>query len=184
MVAADPSNDVLNFLDSTIDSYSRTIAFTQVPCNTEEVLYRDAVRQNALQVLQLGFVFGRANAVLLASTKDGATTRSRPLAKPRAVFPQSIAKTTAQIADIQGQLDASGPGESRPPPRSRSFPPSTTSWPRMNIAGPRLKVLQDYQKFSSETGQSNESLDQKIDDLERAVPEAAPGGTAPSPLRR
>jgi len=40
---ADPSEEVVKYLDTTIDWYRRVISFIQSPVNTDEVLFHDAV---------------------------------------------------------------------------------------------------------------------------------------------
>jgi small-conductance mechanosensitive channel len=182
IVAADQSADVLNFLDATIDWYRRTTTFTDTPCNTEEVLYRDAVRQASLQVLQLGFKFGQAEADFIASSQNSTpTTRPAAGAKGQANLAQIIAATTAHIADIHAQLDALNSQAGQAPPTSQPVISARRDklTAELNLAGARMKVLQDFSKFSAETGQSAESLGQKIDDLEKAVPEATPGAPPP-----
>lgn len=180
--APDPSADVLNFLDTTIDWYHQTISFTQTPCNTEEVLYRDAVRKNALDVLQLGFAFGRAEAVLISSNTNGSTTQSAAGGKNKNTLAQTIAKATTQLADIQSQLNSLADQANHALPTSQPviFAKRDKLTAEQNLVNARLKVLQDYQQFSSQTGESAESLDQKINDLQQAYPEAAPGASLPS----
>src|SRR4051794_6792763 len=68
---------VLADLNQTIDWYHRVEAIDASGANSQELLLRSNVRENAREVVRLGLQFARAQAVLL-ETSAAATAGTRP----------------------------------------------------------------------------------------------------------
>jgi len=180
---ADPSEEVVKYLDTTIDWYRRVISFIQSPVNTDEVLFHDAVGLNTLQTLRLGFTFAHAEADLLDATQKGApaaspTTKTDAAGKIQRAAQQAaqrIALLQSQLDDAQQQAQAASP-TSQPALNARRDKIKAA----LNLAQERQQVIADFQAFSTDSG--NKTLAEQVDDLQRAVPEASGASDAPSPI--
>jgi lipase chaperone LimK len=60
--SATPDQQILTYLDKTLDWYRRVTALNDSPINSAEVVLRETVRQNARQALRLGFDFAQGEA--------------------------------------------------------------------------------------------------------------------------
>src|SRR5687768_13038597 len=94
-----PSADaLLRHLNDLVDWHQRVVSLAQSPVTAQELLYRESARQNARQVLRLGFDFARAEAELIDRRRRdaagaGATTT------PADARGRNIAQTAANIAN-------------------------------------------------------------------------------------
>src|SRR5947208_13608521 len=68
-----PAEELLGFLNQTVDWYRQVSTLDQTALTSQELLYRDAAEQNARQALRLAFDYARAQARLL--TEQGSATR-------------------------------------------------------------------------------------------------------------
>ena len=180
--APQAGQNVLQYLDQTIDWYRRVVSLEASPIGSEDVLFRDAARQQARQALRLAFQHARAEAALLAPADVGAPApasgRSASLSKAAAAAMQRVAQLQARIEQINVQMQGTS-ATSRPTLEARRDKLLAES----NLAIARRDVLQSVSGFmsDSENGAAGGLL-AKIDDLERSVPEAqaAEPTTAPA----
>src|SRR5437588_1478652 len=64
-------DEILQYLNQTIDWYRRVAAVDQQPVTSEEVVYRETVRETSRQALQLAFGYAKAGAALLGMSGAG-----------------------------------------------------------------------------------------------------------------
>ncbi|MDP9175905.1 MAG: mechanosensitive ion channel [Planctomycetota bacterium] len=161
---------ILHFLDGTIDWYHRMIAFSQTPVEAEQVIYRDVARRSALQVAQLGFDYARSHASAL-STMAGATTQ--PANGRAATLAQSAAAAAQQVIQIQGQITAITQDITRAPPASQ---PSLLAQrnkllAEIDLANSRRDALNKFVGFMTSSQTEGGGLLEQINDLQKTVPE-------------
>ena len=172
--ASNTSDDVLHFLDHTIEWYRRLSELNQTQVNPEEVVFRDSVRKNSTDSLKLAFQFAIAQAKALAAS-DGASTR--PAAGSRtANLAQAVVTVREQILQIQGELDAIAQDIPRARPRRGRpcWPAAKSCWRSWISPAPGRNALTDLVGFMS-TNQGDGGLLDKVLDLQRSIPEAGTG---------
>jgi small-conductance mechanosensitive channel len=182
---ADPSEEVVKLLDTTIDWYRRVISFIQSPVNTDEVLFHDAVGQSTLQALRLGFTYGHAEADLLAATQKGAPIASPSTKGTTTSTVQQAAQQAAQrIAQLQAQLDEAQQEAQTASPTSQPVFDARRDKLKaaLNLAQERQQVIADFQAFSTDQGAGG--MGAQVDNLQRTIPEASSdpnAAAAPTP---
>jgi small-conductance mechanosensitive channel len=177
----DPGEPVLQYLNDTIEWYRRVAAIDQSTVNTDEILFRDTIRQNSAQALRLGFAYARGKAALLereaaaaSQPSDSASTRSKNLAQATATAAQHVRELQAEIDLVNRQIS------SATQPASESLTAKHDKLvAALNLAKERQEVLQNFSGFASGNG-GPAGLSQKIDELERSTPEAQEDKSAAS----
>ncbi|HET6247193.1 MAG TPA: mechanosensitive ion channel family protein [Tepidisphaeraceae bacterium] len=178
-IAAAPANSdeqVLHYLNHTIEWHGRVSSLDQGSVSSNEILFRDTIRQNADQVLHLAFAAARGQAAYLASGKTATTAPSGDASK----LAQGAAKATQRVTEIQTQLDQINQqikDATQPSPDVLSARRDMLV-SELNLAKARQGVLQDLVGFTNSNGASGDLL-QKIDELERSAP-AAQSGAQPA----
>jgi small-conductance mechanosensitive channel len=165
-------DQVLDYLRHTIDWYRSVTAFIQSPINTDEILFHDAIQQNALASLQLSFKFAHADADWQTADQKTATTApSGANGSGTSKLQQAAAQAAQRVAALQAQLDAlNAQGPSTNPTSQPAIDARRDKLKAaLNLAQLRLQVIQDRQLFSNG---GSEGLEPQIDNLERPVPEA------------
>jgi len=189
--AADNAGEqILHVLGRTVDWYRRVASLVQTPTTAEEVVCRDNVRQDAIQVLQRAFASAKGQAALMESTPatapaSGPTTVPATAPAPQSRLAQAAATAAQRVAQIQAHLRqieadlADAPPDGRPVLEAKREKAAAD----LRLAQARQEVIGHMMSFASETGGAA-GLAQQIDDLERSVPEALaaprPPTTAPS----
>jgi small-conductance mechanosensitive channel len=173
---------VLQYLDQVIDWYRQVIALDQSPLNSQELLLRESVRQNAKQVVRLSFDFARAQATLLdaQSSKAAPSTAAAAAAtnSTSARLAQATTRAVGHAQELQDQVDQlnrqleSARGNDRDMLTARR----DHLVAQLNLVTAQRDTLQSYSHFmrSATAGPGNvdaENLLQKIADLEQSVPD-------------
>src|SRR2546423_14138235 len=100
---------VLAHLNRTIDWYHRVEALDASGANSQELLLRANVRDNAREVVRLGLQFARAQAALLESSAAATAAATRPIAGATTSRGRNIAQFAAaaqqRAAQLQEQID-------------------------------------------------------------------------------
>ena len=152
--AADPAasdDKILDYVDRTIKWYRAATGIDQATADPQEVIFRNAVHQNSLQVVHLSFDFGKAQAALLA-TEKGPTTA--PANSQAARLAQAIIDANARVARIQSELDVT----TQEIAKSQSRPPEELTAKRdklvaeLNLAKTRREVIQNFAGFNGAAG--------------------------------
>lgn len=180
----EPAEEVLGYLNRTIEWYRAVDTFNESVASSEETLLRSALHQDSTQVLRLAFLFGRGEAAVLAAEKTPASggegadaIRARNLAAAAASASQRVTQIQAELDQVNHRIGS-----------APTTAPATLTARRdkliaeLNLARVRQDVLQNFIGFNSGNG-SSAGLSQKIDDLERSTPEAqaAQSSTAAKP---
>jgi ABC-type glycerol-3-phosphate transport system permease component len=172
------SNDVVEFLNHTIDWYHRIEAVDATQAHSHELLLRANVRDNAKQVVKLGLQFGRAEAVILDSAANASNTSTTTKASVNggANLTRLASNAATRVESLQAQLAQLEQKIQSAPPTSQ--PALSQQRDRLaaqlNLAKAQQEVLTEYAGFvtSAQAGDST-TLSAKIDALERSVPEIA-----------
>jgi small-conductance mechanosensitive channel len=171
-----PAEELLGFLNQTVDWYRQVSTLDQTALDSQELLYRDAAEQNARQALRLAFDYARAQARLL--TEQSAATR--PAANQSSKLTQAAQAANQRVAQIQAELDKisqqlnSGPADATVLTAQRDKLAA-----ELNLAKARQQVVQNLMGVMSGADGSSDTLLQKIDALEGSVPDAQ-SANAPS----
>lgn len=186
-------NAVLEYLNATIDWYRRVESLDAPPVNSQELLLRATVREDARQAVRLALRFARAQAAILEASpatapatvpgarglnggdggrgaRDGAPApRARTLAQVAAGAAERAAQLQAQVEQVTRELQTNA-STSRPALAARR----DQLVAQLELATAQRDVLRQYAGFvaAAQTGGSV-GLAQKIAELERSVPELA-----------
>lgn len=194
--AATPDEQILKYLDQTLDWYRRVTAIDDPASRSSEVILRSTVRQSARQTLRLGFQFARAEAEILTAAPGAGTSATAPAAATgRAARPndrlmqaaatagQRSARLEAQLEQIDRQISAAATTA----PASR---PAVLTARRdkvlaeLDLAKARQRVLEDLATFAGgpegAVGGANALL-ARVEELQRSVPEAQAEAASAAP---
>ena len=159
------------YLEQSVDWYHRVLAIDPTPVNAQEFLFRQTVRDQARLAIGKGFEFARAeNAALHRSQKSSTTQRFTG----RAVqLPQMMADTDAQILSLQGRVDAASTvaNNARAADIVAARARLQKLQAQLDLANAQSSVLHNYADFLASGGNGTESFSDRIDDLQRSVPE-------------
>jgi small-conductance mechanosensitive channel len=176
--AADPAAAILDYLNRVIDWHREIMALGLKPLDSQDVVLRETVRQNARQVLRLGFAIARAQASALDNSARPATTAPTTSTGGTADRSRNVAAIMASnaqlISQLQSQLDELNPQVAKAPPDEA--PPLLAKRDKLvaqlNFAKTRQEALQDFMNFMSGLDSSGSAgLLQRINDLEKSIPD-------------
>lgn len=180
--AAGPSvtdEEVIDYLDRTITWQQRATALEAAAYKPQEMVFRDAIAQQAGQALQLGFTFGKAEAALLTSEKQPG---SAPATGPADRLAQAAASANERVARIQTELDKADAEllTKSPEAQPQAVLQRDKLLAELNLAKARRDVVRNFMTFRAGAATG---LSEKIDEMERNTPAAAPAAktSAPAP---
>ncbi len=164
--------EVLTYLNETIDWYRHIQSLEQTPGDSQELLLRSAVLDNAKQALQLGFRYARGQAALMKLVSGSPTTsRGSSIAQKAAEAQARADQAQAQLNELDHEIANAAAGSADllyarlvcmvfDRPASGISPTS------------QRDVLQEYARFMQVAdSDSAASFPQKIDQLEQSVPD-------------
>ncbi|HSZ57170.1 MAG TPA: mechanosensitive ion channel family protein [Tepidisphaeraceae bacterium] len=169
--APDPTASVLDYLNRTIDWHREVWALGLKPIDSQDVVLRETSRQNARQVLQLGFAIARAEAQSLDNTPH---PTSGPTGGNARNIGAVLASNAQLIAQLQAQLDQLNPQVTKTPPDEAAplIAKRDKLVAQLNFAKTRQSALQDIQAFMSGLDTSGSAgVLQRISDLEKSIPD-------------
>jgi small-conductance mechanosensitive channel len=173
----DSSDQLLQYLDHTINWYRQVTSVDQASLDSQEVLYRQSVREDARQSLQLAFEYAKAQARLIGATTAQATKssdHSQKLAKAMADAAQQVQQIQSQLQQLDSKISSAT--EDQAPVLNAQRDKLNSEF---NLAKARQQVLQNLADFvSGPDTSSQDALLKKIDELEGSVPDAQRGATA------
>jgi small-conductance mechanosensitive channel len=163
---------IISDLTAMIDWCDHVSAFTNVPVSVDEALYRDGVRSGAGESVRLAFDVARAEANLLAASETATPTtgpgaRTQTLIATAQAVARRIADINAELADIDQQL-SHGPTTQ---PEDLLTAKRTKLLAELNLTTERHSVLENLASYMNGSGGGATELLQKIDDLQRTVPD-------------
>ncbi len=170
------ANDVLEYLNHSIDWYHRIEAVDPAQAHSQELLLRANVCDNAKQVVKLGLQFARAEAAMLddAGAAGATSTTTNASVKGGANLSQLAAKAAARVQSLQTQIaqletNLQSAAATSQPALSQQRDRLTA---QLNLAKAQQEVLTQYAGFvaAAQSGDST-TLSAKIDALARSVPE-------------
>jgi small-conductance mechanosensitive channel len=170
--AAKPGDDVMKFLDQTVDWYHRVSGLDENAVTTEEFLFRDAARQHSRQAVRLAFDFARADAAMMSDKEREVVATTGPSGNTK--MGRAADAAEKRVADLQAQLDQLNRQIPLADPTSQ---PALTGrrdklTSELDLAVARRDVLKTMTGFISDSASGTaEGLSARIDDLERSVPE-------------
>jgi len=181
LAAAPPApvtaDDVLKYLDYTIDWYRRVASLDPTPVNSQDVMFRETIRDQAIQVLQDGFTFARAEAQLLengngSTTKLSGGERGRTAAQAAATAAQRIAQLQAELDRINQQIQRAAPADL---PLLNAQKDKLAA--EINLASARRDAINTFMSGLGTGGTAG--LLEQINDLQKTVSDASPDRSSP-----
>jgi small-conductance mechanosensitive channel len=166
-------NAVLRYLDRCIDWYHRVNAIDQPPIDSQELLFRSGARTNAKEALRLAFAFARAEAVILSGRANQSSPTSAPASL--AVRIKNAADQAGQRAiDLKNRIGIlSRTGKSAADAALQSKLAA-----ELDLAVTERDSLSQYAQYMINSSNSDATLAQRIDELQRTVPELMPSAPA------
>jgi Mechanosensitive ion channel len=162
--------DFITFLSRAIAWYRGLSGGTTLVTDPDDVVYFDSIRDQALQVLQLGFESARTQLSVAPSPPQ--TNQTYTDAQKRAA--QSAASARDRVAKLQPLLDQAEKRLQEATDADRAELTETRDRIERTIGFFRtyLVINQSYQSFLKEpNGNGHASLVDKIPELEQSVPE-------------
>ncbi|HLY98212.1 MAG TPA: mechanosensitive ion channel domain-containing protein [Candidatus Angelobacter sp.] len=171
--------DVIAYLNQTIDWHRQLATEEQVVTDPGDVLYLNDDHQAATQILRLSFDFARADAQFIASQGAGGAdsqAQSAPPGRFQALYRQAQAadqelkQTQAELQSTKDQLQTA-----RGADRQKLQAQMDELQSEINLAQTRSKALHDLLQFTGSASGSEGNLVSQIDQLQRSVPELESG---------
>ncbi len=184
------AQDVLGFLNQSIDWHRQLAEEEQVATDPSDVLFVDDDRQTATQILRLSFDFARADAQLLSTQGASATPAGTTGGGKYAALARAAQEADQEVQQTRAELDsdknvlASAHGAQRQKLASEVDELQS----ELDLAQIRSKTLHDVLQFVSGASGTGGNLVAQIDQLQHSVPEleaensktAAPQANPPS----
>jgi small-conductance mechanosensitive channel len=168
------TQDVIVWLNQTIDWHRQLATEEQVATDPGDVLYLNDSRQAATQILRLSFEFARADAQILARQGTGANrpAQSAPPERYQALYRQAQA-ADEEMRQTQTELQATKDKlqTARGAERQKLQAQMDELQSEINLAQTRSKTLHDLLQFTGSASVSAGNLVSQIDQLQRSVPE-------------
>ena len=167
----------LGYLEQLVEWQRNASALEPSADNPREIVFEDALKQNALHVLQSGFKFARVEANLHPA--DTTAADSADTSSPHARLRQRAEETDQAIAKIHQQLTQSGlPASQR-----------QTLQDQLKLALAKQELFQAVlSNINAATSDTTKSFTNRISKIERSIPElndtgkssATPATSAPA----
>ena len=176
------AQDVIGYLNQTIDWYRRLAAEEQAATDSNDALFLGENKQLANQIMRLSFDFAKAQAQLLSAQGHSAANVDESAASARfQSLSQAAAKAEARAHDTQVELEGLKQQLQSAPRAKRLSLQSAVDevQSELDLAQARSETLRSILQFATTAGNSGKgSLLAQIEELQRALPEVS--GTAPS----
>ncbi|HET6438971.1 MAG TPA: hypothetical protein VFG59_12965, partial [Anaeromyxobacter sp.] len=179
-----PPQPIIAYLNEVVRWYHEQGAVELLSGDPGDVVFADGVRRNARQVLQLAFVFARADAVLEPSPSapaNGAAGGGQGLT----AMARRVDEASAAVERAQADVDALQRQLSQATAADRPLLGERLAEARgeLQLATVRKDTLAGMAEFASEAGLGGGGgLLGQIDELQRAVPESTSQGAPPAPV--
>lgn len=168
--------EVLAFLNQTIDWHHRLAAQEQLTSDAADVAFFSDARQSANQVLRLAFEFARADAQLLSASSTPQAAPATAPAQYQSLYAAAGAQA-AQVRQTQSEVDTLQRklATARGPQRRDLQSALDETRSELALAQTRDQTLRDILEFVNGAGPAGEtgSFSEQIDELQRSLPELA-----------
>jgi small-conductance mechanosensitive channel len=172
--APDPAA-IVDYLNESVAWYRGVLSMAPLAADPAEVLEFQGARQAALEAVRYGFDFARAETALVPAA--AAAPKTDVAQQPGRMNPQNLARlvvdanTRAQQA--QAELDRLQRAAAAAPARQRATLQRQADEVKseLQLAQARRDTLQALSTFSAQSGSGGASLVERMDALERSVPE-------------
>lgn len=175
------SQQVLDYLNQSIDWYRHLSTEEQIASDPSDILFVNDDRQVANQVVRLSFDFARADAQYAGAKNAPVNTENTPQSKYQSLF-QAGAQADQLVKDTQTELDGLRQKLSTAHGKARQTLQSTIEelQAELQLAQARSEAIHNMLQFvnTGATGTSSNNLAAQIQELQRSVPEVAPATTA------
>ncbi len=185
------AEDVLAHLEQTISLYRDVSALEQSPALANDIVLRDTARRTSVQALQRAFDFARAQATLLSARGGAAANAGAQRPGTAGRMEQVVARAAGRVASIQARLKDLDAAVAKATAQSRQvlLARRKQALAELYLAEQIHKSAQSMVAFVGTAGAANAGLANRIDQLERSVPEAmrteqraAEGSSAAAPV--
>src|SRR5581483_10985187 len=145
-----PSADaIIDYLNRTVDWYRRVQSLEQASGDSQELLLRAALTQNARQVVQLAFKFARAEESIIETemrASGNAGGKGRDIARDADLASQRAAQIQARLQDLDQEISKAS-GDQLNVLYARRYELTA----ELNLANTQRDVLQDFAVFMTST---------------------------------
>jgi small-conductance mechanosensitive channel len=174
----DEATAIMRYLNQTVSWYRSVLQQQQMASDPADIVFADNSRSIALQVLRLSFEFGHASANLLQAdaktapaeqaTPQDSVPRSRNMAQLAATAQARVKKAQDDLDHLE-RLAANATGKKLQVLQDQIAEQHS----EIDLAQARYQTLSSFVDFASTSGGTTPSgLIGKINELEKAVPEA------------
>lgn len=177
---------VIGYLNEVLRWYHEQVSVAQLATDPSDVVFADAVRRQAGQVVKLAIQFARADVSLEPTTpaKGAGEAGQQAVSTGNDALKARAQEAASTVVEKQAAVDAIGK-ELGGSARSRSLVGQRLAEARseLQLALARRDALSALVEFSDQSGVGGGSagLLGQIDELERSVPEAAGTAEVPAP---
>jgi small-conductance mechanosensitive channel len=170
-----PEVEMIQYLNRTIDWYHRVEGIGAMTGSSQDVMFRDSLRQQARNAVGLGFRFARARASLFDNDAAARPTSGPTDARTKRLT-QALNNAQARVNELRNRLNAidaeirGGAGTTRPTLASIRAKVAA----EMDLANARQEAIKQFSEFAEQTaGGTQAGIAQQVEDLARSVPDAA-----------
>lgn len=182
------AQDVINFLNQSIDWYRQFASEEQVGTDANDMLFLADDRQTGVEALRLSFDFARADAQILAGQGASGRQSGASGAGGSSALARSVRDADTEVQQTQDELnsDKDKLQATRGAQRQKLQAEIDELQSELGLAQTRSKTLHDILQFVSGASGSSGNLFAQIDQLQRSVPElqaqnAKAAGAQPNP---
>jgi small-conductance mechanosensitive channel len=164
----------LHHLNQAIAWYRRVTTGVQAPGMPSDAIYEDNTRSLAAQIVKLAFQSAQAeNALITRQQKAGGANQSAPQTAQQQNLQQLEAKTTAQIEQLQSQIDALNKQITSATARKRESLVSQRDalQGQLDLQKALLDAIQKMAAFVENNGEIAGGLEGSINQLAKSIPE-------------
>ncbi len=167
-------DDLLRYLGWVIEWYRAVNSQDASTIDPRDIVYDDSVQADSRQALQLGFAYAHAQADLLGPDAGGLPATDSQSARAKRIA-KAATDAAAHAAALQVELDSvnqqitDGSAATRPDLLARR----DKIMAELNLAKARSDTIQRFSSMMGAQG-GGMTLSEKIQDLERAIPDATP----------
>ena len=166
-------NEVLHHLNQAIGWYRHSTSGIRDVGLPSDAIYQDSAKALGAQAVQLAFQSAKAESAVILAQQGGAANQSSPENTQQQRMEQLRAKTTAQIDQIQKQIEELNTKIPRTPASKRATLISQREalQAQLELQKSLLDAVQKMSSFIESNAESGRGLEGDINRLAQSVPE-------------